>query len=63
MINGPFNLSTPFLRQKLSCGVDASRKASLRALKLLALGLFLQGGQTEPLALLVASSWLNFKLC
>ena len=30
--------------KKLSCGVDASRKASLRALKLLVLGLFLQGG-------------------
>ncbi|TKY64765.1 Heparan-alpha-glucosaminide N-acetyltransferase [Spatholobus suberectus] len=30
--------------KKLSCRVVASRKASLRALKLLALGLFLQGG-------------------
>ncbi|RDX91438.1 Heparan-alpha-glucosaminide N-acetyltransferase [Mucuna pruriens] len=30
--------------KKLSCKVVASRKASLRALKLLALGLFLQGG-------------------
>ncbi|XP_047171951.1 heparan-alpha-glucosaminide N-acetyltransferase [Vigna umbellata] len=30
--------------KKLSCRVDASRKAGLRALKLLVLGLFLQGG-------------------
>lgn len=37
-------LSLALTYKKLSCKVVASKKASLRALKLLALGLFLQGG-------------------
>ncbi|KAI4343467.1 hypothetical protein L6164_010811 [Bauhinia variegata] len=37
-------VSLAFTYKKLSCRVDATRKAILRALKLLALGIFLQGG-------------------
>jgi heparan-alpha-glucosaminide N-acetyltransferase len=43
LINCSFNTTNMFLRQKPSCKVDATRKAILRALKLLALGIFLQG--------------------
>ena len=41
--SGPLNLICAFLEQKLPCRIIATRKAILRALKLLALGIFLQG--------------------